>query len=183
MNSHPIPSLRELYYRDFTISRAVTPMTLGLMLAIGIWWVIKPSPNQEPSTEPSDTVIYAPWISLGGGVLAALSGFILLRRYLLVRNILKHGVPVQGIAEVVDRHDTNMHSNSHKTTLQTTPTYVYYVTVRYTMRGLERKVRLRLPHSPGTYRITEGGDVDLLALESAPHQPLIREVYLYGLRK
>lgn len=156
-------------------------MTLGLMLAVGIWWVIQPAPNADPTLEPSDTVIYAPWISAAGGVLAALSGFILLRRYLLVRKILRHGVIIQGIAEEVERQDTNMHSNT--TTMQTTPTYAYYVTVRYTVRGLERKVRFRLPHSPGTYRIKEGGEVDLLALESAPHRPLIREVYLYGLRK
>lgn len=157
-------------------------MALGLMLAIGIWWVIKPAPNAVPTLEPSDTVIYAPWISLGAGVLAALSGFILLRRYLLVRNILRHGVPIRGIAEVVERQDTNMHS-SNTTTMMTTPTYAYYVTVRYAMRSIERKVRFRLPHSPGTYRIKEGGEVDLLALESAPHRPLIREVYLYGLVK
>lgn len=156
-------------------------MTLGLMLAIGIWWVIKPFPNQAPSVEPSDTVIYAPWISAGGGVLAALSGFALVRRYLLVRDILKHGVPIRGIAEVVEHYDTNSHN--HTTKMQTTPTYAYYVTVRYTMRGLERKVRLRLPHSPGTYRIKEGCELDLLALESAPHRPLIREVYLHGLPK
>ncbi|MEY4484865.1 MAG: hypothetical protein RL693_2317 [Verrucomicrobiota bacterium] len=160
-------------------------MILGLMLAIGIWWVIQPFPNQATPVEPSDTAIYAPWISAAGGVLALISGTILLRRYLLVRNILSHGVPIRGTAEKVERFDTNSESNtkhSNTTTMQMTPTYVYYVSLRYTMRGLEHKVRLRLPHSPGTYRIKEGEAVELLALESAPHKPLIPAVYRYGLK-
>ena len=44
-------------------------------------------------------------------------------------------------------------------------------------QGMEQKVCLRLPHSPGTYGIKAGGEVELLALEWAPQKPLIRAVY------
>ena len=78
--------------------------------------------------------------------------------------------------EEVDRHDTNMHNNS--TTMNTSATYVHYVNLRYDVHGDEQKVRLRLPHSPSTYDIKTGGEVDLLVLDSLPHKPLIRSVYL-----
>lgn len=121
-------------------------------------------------------VVYGPWGCLGGVVLAAVAGLILLQRYLRVKEILRHGATIRGTVEKADRFDTNMHSTT--TRIQTTPTYVYYVTIRYAVHGIERKIRLRLPYSPSSYGLKEGGTVDLLALESAPHRPLIREVYL-----
>lgn len=153
-------------------------MILGLMLAAGIWWVVQPPPNAAPSEELMMTTKYAPWISAGGVALAAIAGAVLILRYRLVRKILSRGVAVKGIVEVSDRHDTNMHSNSSTDTMQTAPTYVYYVTIRYAMHGRERKVRLRLPFSPGTYGIKQDGEIDLLALDEAPDKPLIRAVYL-----
>ena len=170
-----MPSLRALYYADFTIRRALTPMIMGLMLAIGIWWVVKPMPNAVPTAELSTTALYAPWISAGVVVLAVFAGAVVVRRYLLVRKIHSHGVCIRGTVEAMDRHDTNMHSNTSR--METGATYVYYVTIRYAVHGIERTIRLRLPHSFGTYGIKEGGEVDLLVLEWMPQKPIIRAVY------
>ena len=86
-----------------------------------------------------------------------------------------------GTAVVVDRYDTNSHSDSDTAPMQFTPTYVYYVTLRYVVEGVKRKVRLRLPYSPGTYGIKEEGEVELFVLAEAPRKPLIRAVYLGGI--
>jgi hypothetical protein len=153
-------------------------MILGLMLAAGMWWMMQPVATAVPQAEPPMEALYGPWVITGGLVLAALAGIVLLRRYLLVKKILGHGANIKGTVEVADRFDTNMHSNTD--TIQTTPTYAYYVTIRYAVHGVERKVRLKLPHSPGTYGIKQGGEVDLLALDWMPHKPLIRAVYLGG---
>lgn len=151
-------------------------MTFGLMLAIGIGWMTYTAAPVQPPEEPAIEIQYGPWVAAVGGGLVVLGGLVLLRRYLLVKNILCHGVLLKGTVEAADRFDTNMHGNSH--TIRTNPTYAYYVTIRYAMYGVERKVRVKLMHSPSTYGIKQDGEVDLLALESKPHRPLIRAVYL-----
>jgi hypothetical protein len=120
-------------------------------------------------------------VAAGGLALTAVAWGVLARRYVLVRKILSQGTPIKGKAVVVDRYDTNSHSDSDTAPMQFTPTYVYYVTLRYVVEGVERKVRLRLPYSPGTYGIKEEGEVELLVLAEAPRKPLIREVYLGGI--
>lgn len=151
-------------------------MISGLILAAGIWWVTQPVSTAVPPVEPPIEVIYGPWVCVGGVVFAALAGLVLMRRYLLVKEILCHGATIKGTVEEMDIYDTNMHSNTNR--IQTTPTYAYYVSIRYDVRGFDRKVRFKLFHSPSTYGITKGGEVDLLVLDSAPHKPLIRVVYL-----
>lgn len=173
--SQSLPGFWSLYRIEPVIRGATTTMMLGLMLAGGIWWVIHPQPNAVVPVDP-DLVLSAPWISLGGAAVALLAGSIALWRYLVVRRILGEGEAIKGVVEATDRHDTNTRSNS--STIQTTPTYAYYVTIHYEVRGLERTVRLKLPHSPGTYGLKKDGDVDLLVLESKPYQPLIRAIYL-----
>ncbi len=183
MNSapNPLPGLRSLYWMDFTIQRAVLPGVLGLMLAAGMWWMTQPIPNAGPQGEMTPEVEYAPWVAAAGLALTAVAWGVLARRYILVRKILSQGTPIKGTAVVVDRYDTNSHSDSDTAPMQFTPTYVYYVTLRYVVEGVERKVRLRLPYSPGTYGIKEEGEVELLVLAEAPRKPLIREVYLGGI--
>jgi len=147
---------------DFTIQRAVLPGLLGLMLAAGMWWMTQPIPNAGPQGDMTPEVEYAPWVAAGGLALTAVAWGVLARRYVLVRKILSQGTPIKGTAVVVDRYDTNSHSDSDTAPMQFTPTYVYYVTLRYVVEAVERKVRLRLPYSPGTYGIKEEGEVELL---------------------
>ncbi len=183
MNSapNPLPGLQSLYWMDFTIQRAVLPGALGLMLAAGMWWMTRPIPNAGPQGEVTPEVEYAPWVAAAGLALTAVAWGVLARRYVLVRKILSQGTPIKGTAVVVDRYDMNSHSDSDTAPMQFTPTYVYYVTLRYVVEGVERKVRLRLPYSPGTYGIKEEGEVELLVLAEAPRKPLIRAVYLGGI--
>jgi hypothetical protein len=175
---HPFPGLRTLYRVESMIQRSVTVMILGLMLAGGIWWVVRPFPNAPTPAYPSMTVQYAPWISAAGVTLAALAGLVVLGRYLLVKKIFSHGDVIKGTAVEVDRHDTNMHSDTRTGSMRTTPTYVHYVTLNYDVHGDDYTVRQKLPHTPSTYGIKKGGEVALLVLEAMPRKPLIREVYL-----
>lgn len=170
-----VPSLKTLYWVEPAIRKSFTVMIMGLMPAVGIWWVIKPFPNAVPPVSPSMEALYAPWISAGGIVLAALAGIVMTGRYLLVRKTFTNGESIKGTVEEVSRHDTNMHSNTSR--MNTTPTYVHYVTIRYDLHGDDYKRRFKLPHSPSTYGIKKDSEVDLMVLESLPRKPLIRAVY------
>ncbi len=174
-----MPSFRSLYWADFTIRRSITAMGAGVMLVVGIWWITQPVPNALPQEVPPPEVAYRPWLVAAGVTLTALAGIVLLWRYLLIKKIICHGVTVKGTVDLVERFDTN--SRSNKSRIQTTPTYAYYVTIRYTMHSRERKFRLKLLHSPGTYGMKQGEEVDLLALDWVPERVLIREVYLGGI--
>ncbi|MFN0199350.1 MAG: hypothetical protein ACKVT0_21580 [Planctomycetaceae bacterium] len=153
-------------------------MVSGLILAAGIWWMIQPVSNAVPPEEPPIEVIYGPWVCVGGIAIAALAGIVLLRRYLLVKEILRHGTTIQGTVEETDVYDTNMRGNT--STIQSTRsrTYAYYVSIRYAVHGFDRTVRIKLFMSPSTYGMKKGGEVDLIVLDSVPHKPLIRAVYL-----
>jgi len=151
-------------------------MFMGLILAAGMWWMMQPMPNALPSATPSPEVRYAPWGIACGLALTVISAAVLIRRYLLVRRILSEGSLIRGTVELAERFDTNARSN--KGTIQTSTTYVYCVTIRYAVHGIEHTIRRKLPHSFGAYGIKQGGGVDLLVLDDLPRQALIREVYL-----
>lgn len=169
------PSFRTLYWQDFTIRRAFNGMIGGLILAAGIWWMIQPVPNALPQPEPPPEVVYGPWVCVGGIVFSVLAGIVLIRRFLLVKEILSHGIAVKGTVEDVDVYVATHRETGSSTT---TTTRSYHVTFRYEVQGFEQKLRVKLFHSPGTYGLKKEGEVDLIVLESAPHKPLIRAVYL-----
>jgi hypothetical protein len=175
-NPNPMPSFRWIYWADFTIRRAIHATVLGLMLAAGMWWLTRPMPNAPPLAEPSFEAMYGPWVSLGGLLLAAVGGAVLLWRYLLVKRIITQGISVKGTVDEVDIYDTNSRSDSSR--IRTTPTYAYYVGIRYAVHGVEHRVRFKLLHSPSTYGMKKDGDVDLVVVDSMPRKPLIRAVYL-----
>lgn len=179
MNTTPnsIPSLSSLYWSDVTIRRSFSAMTTGLMVAAGMWLMLQPVPNALPQAEPPIEVVYAPYVEVGALVFAGLAGLVLLRRYLFVKEVLRHGNTIYGIVDKTDVYDTNMHSDSN--TIKTMPTYAYYVTVRYEVQGAEYKVCFKLMHSPSTYGLKKDGDVELIVLDSAPGNPLIRSVLYF----
>ena len=172
----PTPGLQSLYWRDFTIRRALRSMVMGLVFAAGIWWVTQPVPNALPSAQAPFEVTYGPWVSLGGVVVSILAGIVFLRRYQLVKAILGRGENIKGQVVKLDVYETTNHSDSD--TMKTTTSRAYYVTLRYFVRGADRQVRIKLFHSPFTYGLRQGGEVDLIVLDSALQKPLIRTVYV-----
>ena len=178
MNNPPttVPSLPKLYWRDFTIRRGATALGMGLMIAIGIWWMA-PTSSPHPSVDLSFEIEMGrrvPPVALG---LAAIGAMVILWRYLLVRKILTEGATIKGVLEKLDRHATRTNNDEHAT-VKANYRYSYWATVRYTAGGREHRVTLKLPNSGSTYGLTQGGEVDLSVLESKPAWPLIRIVYL-----
>lgn len=171
------PGFRSLYWADFPLRRTMRAMCMGGLVAIGGGWMLQPVPNALPQYEPPIEVQFAPWMIVGGIAVAILSAVFVLLRYRWIRQVLLHGESIQGTADLLDIYDTNMHGSSDR--IRKTPTYAYYVNIRYEWRGLERTVRFKLLHSPSTFGIRKGQPVELLVLDSAPHKPLIRSVYLH----
>lgn len=61
---------------------------------------------------------------------------------------------------------------------QTSSPRSHYVTLRYEVQGFEPKTHIKLFHSPSIYGIKKEAEIDLFVLDSAPHKPFIRAVYL-----
>lgn len=179
MNTTPrsCPGLLSLYWRDFTIKYAVHACVMGLLLAVGIQWASQPVSPAQPPVAPSVEAALADKVSLGALVLAALALIVLLRRYLWVRKVLSQGDIVKGTVEEIDVYSRRT-DNHTQTTFKPTYTHSYYVTVRFGMLAMEKKVRLKLPHSAFTYGMVKDGETDLIVHESAPEKPLLHAVYL-----
>lgn len=146
------------------------------MVAGGIWWAFQPASPMVAAEDAAFDAGFARYAMAGGAALALAAGLILIRRYFLVKKILEHGILIKATVEEVDVFDTNSHGDSSR--IHTTPTYAYYTTLRYSMHGIDRKVRFKLLHSPSTFGLKQGGEADLLVLDAAPGKPLIRSVYL-----
>ena len=93
-----------------------------------------------------------------------------------MKHILAHGAIIQGTVEDLEVISWRPDSDSSTTTK---PAYrhSYYATLRYEVRGMERKARLKLPNSGFTFDLVKGRATDLIVLDERPNTPLIRSVY------
>ncbi|MCX6854526.1 MAG: hypothetical protein NTV80_06430 [Verrucomicrobia bacterium] len=180
MNSTPpsIPSLKSLYYRDFTIQRAVQTIGFSLFAAAGIQWATQPVPSVVKVVQSPFEIFAAQWGPLIGVVVAALAVMVLVRRYFWVKSVLCRGAIIKGIVEDVDIYSREASHSDNAPAFQRSYIRSYYVIIRFAAHGVDMKKRFKLPHSPSTYKIIKGHEIDLLVLDSAPGKPLIREVYL-----
>jgi hypothetical protein len=179
MNNAPrtCPGLVSLYWRDFTIKYAVNTAAMALLLAVGIPWATQPvSPDQPPAPVFLEAAL-AEKVSAGFLVLAALALIVLLRRYLLISKILRHGEILRGIVDEIDvlSRRTDNHTRAIRKPVYS---YTYFVVIHYGLPAMQKKVRLKLPQSAFTYGMVKGGEADLIVLASTPDKPLLREVYL-----
>ena len=172
-----VPGLKALYWRDLTIKRAVDTVGFMLLVAAGFRWAA-PTGSPPPGVDLSFEIAMAKWVPVGAIVIAALALIILMRRHLWVKAVLTQGVALKGKLEDVDVFTREDSDSENTPAFQRSVTRSYYVTLRYLWRGADQKVRLKLPNSPYTYGLSKGRDVDLIVLDSAPHKPLIRSVYL-----
>ena len=180
MNPIPpsIPNLQTLYWRDISINRAARTVGFSLFVAAGIKWATQPVASVvkvENSPLEIWVAVWGPTVAL---VVAALGLIFLVRRYLWVKKVLSEGDVIKGTVQEVDIYSREASHSSNAPAFQRSMIRTYYATICYTWQGVDKKVRFKLPNSPGTYGIAKNGDVDLLALESAPGKPLIRQLYL-----
>ena len=177
LNPRPLPSFSTLYWGDRTLRSALHGTISGLVVAAGFWWLQQPVPNALPQAEPPIELVLAPWICLAGLVFAALAALVLIRRYLFVKEILCHGATVQGTLEEIDTYSTTSQSTTSHGSRTTTRTYVYYISLRYAVHGIDQQVGFKLMHSPSTYGLAKDRPVELNVLDSKPNQPLIRALF------
>lgn len=172
-----LPGLFSLYRNDLTIHRAANAAVFGLVVILGIWWASQPVGPVDPAAPPPMGAEEVPWIMGFGGVLSAVGFIVLMWRWLRVMKIFRHGAVIKGLVEDLEVSTWTTDSDSNISTKPTTRRS-YYITLRYTAAGAERKVRLKLPNSGFTYGLVKGKETDLSVLESAPEKPLIRAIYL-----
>lgn len=179
MNStpQPLPGLGSLYRSDFTIKRAMHALAFGLLVAVGVQWASQPVAPANPPVEQMFEPAEVNMISAGGLVLSALGLIVLVWRYLRVKKILGQGAVIKGVVEDIEVFSQETGSDTQPIGKRAR-TYSYHATLRYTVNGVEKKVRLKLPNSGFTYGMAKGHETDLSVLESAPGKPLIRAVYL-----
>lgn len=160
--------------------RAANVSGFAMMVAAGFWWLGRPMPNVPPSVDLTFDRAMAeriPPVALAVGVLASL---IAAWRWLRIRKVFTEGVLVQGkvVETKTDVWETTANRDqSHGINKETRRSY--YITFSYKMLGAEHTVRQKLPHSASTYGLKQGGEVDLMVLDSRPHKPFIRAVYLW----
>ncbi len=182
----PLPGLRSLYFLDRPLRRALTACGFGFLFCLGIRWVTAPQPNAVVKVENSPIEIWVmQWGSVIGLVVAALALFVVLRRYLWIKRVLGYGTTIKGTVEDVDIFSREADFSSTTPAFRRPKAYTYYAVIRYSWRGVDRKVRLNLPHPPSTHQLFKGRDTELMVLDSSPGRPLIRSVYVepIGIRR
>ena len=188
VSSHPttdpsVPPLRTLYWNDPIFRKAVSACSFALFVSAGIWWYVRPMPNADPAVVSGPEMalmMKAPPYLLGFAGLAFLAAA---WRYFWVKSVFTDGETIQGtVVELTTDtwESTANRDQSHGTNKITNRTY--HATVRYTVGGEERTVRLRLPHAASNYGMKQGGPVELMVSDSSPGSPLVRAVYLERVR-
>jgi hypothetical protein len=177
MNSAPssIPGFRSLFWNDPIFKRAISLCGFGVMVATGFWWLSQPVPNARVPVDVSMEKKVPP-IALAVAALALVAAS---WRYLQVRKIFTEGTLIRGVVEDLEVETWQTSANmdqSHGSNSRTERSH--YATIRYTARGLERKVRQKLPNSGFTFGLKKGGEVELMVTDSQPERPFIRAVYL-----
>ncbi len=177
MNSTPpsIPSVSSLFWNDFPFKRAVSVCGFAVMVAVGFWWLSQPMPNAVVPVDVSFEKRVPP-VALAVSALALL---VAVWRYLRVRKFFTRGSVIHGTVEELKTDTWQTTANvdqSHGTKYRTERSY--HITLRYTAMGAERTVRQKLPNSGFTFGLKQGGEVELMVLDSLPDKPLIRAVYL-----
>ena len=174
-------NLLSLFWHDFTIKNAMKPVGMGLMIAAGGQWMsqtLAAVPASVPaSVEHEFDVSMAFYMTVGGLVLAALSAVIVLWRYSYIRRVLNDGNIVEATIEKLESSYSEVNSDS-SVIGKRSYRYFYYATVCYFGVGVEHKIRIRLPSAGLTYGLVKGEKTAVSFLQSEPHKPLIRAVYL-----
>lgn len=179
MNPAPptIPSLPSLFWRDLPFKRAANTTGFMLMVAVGFLLVTPPNPP-PPGVDLSFEIAMSKWVPVGAFTVAAVAALILLRRYLWVKKVLTEGTTIKGKVEDMEVYEREANHSDTTPAFQRPTIRSYYAVIRYTWKGEDKKVSLKLPNSPSVYGTFKGHEVDLIILDSAPNKPLIRNIYL-----
>lgn len=183
MKSSPFPSISmpgigHIYWNDSVFGRAARITAFSLIAGFGIHWASQPQPNAVVKVENSPLELFVmQWAIPLGLAFAAVALFIATNRYLWIKKVITQGSTVKGIVEKFDEYTREAPHSDTTPAFQRPKIRTYYVTIRYSFRGEERKLYQKLPNSPGTFQISKEKEVDLLIHDSSPQSPLISAVY------
>ena len=176
--SPALPGLFSLYRRDIIIRFSLNAFVFGLFVVGGIQWASQPVPGSPPQIDSMPFGIpEVQLISLIGLGLSSVGALIGVFRFLRLRKVLGQGRLIVGKVDEVETMEFEV-SNSSSSPSHRSYRRSYYVVVRYTAMGAERKARFKLPNSPSVYQLFKDHDVELSVLDSSPDRPLIRIIYL-----
>ena len=173
-----MPSLKSLYYRDFTIQRAIKTLLFFLFAAGGIKWATQPVESVVKVELSPMEIWIAQWGPIVAICIAVLALVVMVRRHHWIKKVLSMGTRIKGTLESTDVYKRENSHSDNAPAFERSYTRTYYVTISYAWKGVEKRIRCRLPNSPFTYQITKDDGVDLMVLDSAQDRPLIRNVYL-----
>ncbi len=171
-----LPGLVKLFWNDHIIGWSARATTVGMLVAVGVWWVSQdlgaaPPLGATPEAEWSGVVVFG---ALG---FAAFAATVLFLRFQSIRKILREGTVIKGKIEGLTAFARETDRDTH-TTGKRHYSYTHYADVAYTFEGKNYQVRLRLPNSGFTFDLANGQSTDLSVLASSPNKPFLRAVYL-----
>lgn len=174
-----VPGLSSLYWNDSLFGFGLKVGGFGIVVAAGFWWLGQPMPNAQPLAGNSFEASMAAKVPPIALSVAALALLLAAWRYLRVRKIFVEGEIILGTVEELKTETWQSSANvdqSHGA--KSTTRRSYDVTIRYTIRGIERTLTQKLCHSGDTYGLKKGAQAELMVLDSSSGKPLIRAVYL-----
>lgn len=169
----PIPSIFSLYRQDAILGKAIWMAFFGLVVAGGTKWASN-GVTPGPDTPAFEMEAFQVWLPIGGVVASVCAMIIAAWRYLWIKKVLTHGTLVKAMVEDLERWESTTGRDSQGRNITR---HIYHVTLRYEMKGRERKVRMRLPSSGFTYGLVKGQETEVRVSDASPDKPLICSMY------
>lgn len=171
-----VRSLMTLYNLDRPFARVANFTGVVLVCTVTLGWVSSRTRAFVGGGSPGIDTRVLQWAPAAGAAVLVLGLVLLLRRFNWIHQVVSRGITIKGVVEEIKVRTTRLPAEKHA---PWTPRLLHtrYAVVAYDCRGARKRARLKLPSLARATAITEGAEVELMVLESAPGKPLLREVF------